>query len=221
MAHGNNSTAVLCACAVIVFMLAGGALRADDTATREELRQLREENKVLQEQLRQQQSLIETLSHKVNQIEQMQRSRDLDRLESEVKDGSANTKPAGNFSFGKVSLSGEGGAGFFNTGSQGAFPKSEFRVDEARLFVEAPIVENVYFFGEVNLMTREALDLSVQLGEAYIDDIGVGESLFCERERQRALHNYECSGGELQIEGMARKAAQPGQRNHGARDWRN
>jgi hypothetical protein len=171
MARNNSRTVVLCACAVTVFMLAGAPLRADDTATREELRQLKEANKAFQEQLRQQQSLIESLSRKVNQIEQAdsQKSRELDRLESEVKYGYETTKPAGNFSFGKLSLSGEGGAGFFNSGSEGAFPNSEFRVDEARLFIEAPIVENVYFFGEINLMTREAGDLSVQLGEAYID----------------------------------------------------
>jgi TolA-binding protein len=148
MAHEkSSSTAVLCACAVTVSMLAGGPLRADDTATREELRQLKEENKALQEQLRQQQSLIESLSRKVNQIEQAesQRSRELDRLESEAKEGYTTTKGAGNFSFGKVSLSGEGGAGFFNSGSEGAFPNSEFRVDEARLFVEAPVLENDYW----------------------------------------------------------------------------
>jgi hypothetical protein len=115
--------------------------------------------------------LIESLSRKVNQIEQAdsQRSRELDHLESEFKDGNTNTKEAGNFSFGRVSLSGEGGVGFFNTGSQGAFPNAEFRVDEARLFVEAPVMENVYFFSEINLMTREANDLSVQLGETYLD----------------------------------------------------
>jgi len=33
MAHDNSSTAVLCACAVTVLMLAGSPLRADDTAT--------------------------------------------------------------------------------------------------------------------------------------------------------------------------------------------
>src|SRR5712664_358493 len=94
MAHDKYSTAVLCACAVTVFVLAGAPLRADDTATREELRQLKEANKALQEQLRQQQSLIESLSRKVNQIEQTesQRNRELDRLESEAKEGYATTK---------------------------------------------------------------------------------------------------------------------------------
>jgi hypothetical protein len=172
MAHNKSSMAVLCACPVIIFMCAGGPLRADDTVTQDVLRQLKEANKTLQEQLRQQQTVIEALSRKVDQIEksESQKSGELARVESKIKDGyTTPAKGAGNFSLGKVSLSGEGGAGFFNTGSEGAFPKSEFRVDEARLFVEASVLENVYFFGEINLMTREAADLSVQLGEAYID----------------------------------------------------
>src|SRR5205814_3492728 len=37
------------------------------------------------------------------------------------------------------------------------------------LFVEAPVWDNVYFFSEINLMTRERSDLSVQLGELYLD----------------------------------------------------
>ena len=58
---------------------------------------------------------------------------------------------------------------FFNTGREGLFPNAEFRVDEAKLFVEAPIWGDVYFFTELNLMTREAQDLSLQLGELYLD----------------------------------------------------
>jgi uncharacterized protein YlxW (UPF0749 family) len=79
MAHNSSSRAVLCACAVIIFILAGGHLRADDTVSRDELRQLKEANKALQEQLRQQQTIIESLARKVNQIEQSesQKSREL------------------------------------------------------------------------------------------------------------------------------------------------
>src|SRR5437868_414156 len=184
MAPDEKSKAVLCACAVTVFTLAGGALRADDTVTtKEELRLLKEENKALQEQLRLQQSLIESLSRKMTHIEEAdsRRSRELEHLESEAKSGSASAKEAGNFSLAKVSLSAEGGAAFFNSGSEGIFPKSEFRIDEAKLFVEAPVLENVYFFGELNLMTREAADLSLQLGEAYLDFENV--SRFWNRER--------------------------------------
>ena len=89
MAHNKGRTVVLCACAVTIFMVAGNPLRADDTAAvTEELRQLKQENRALQEQLRQQQSFIESLSRKVNQIElaESQKSRELDHLESEVKE---------------------------------------------------------------------------------------------------------------------------------------
>lgn len=171
MARDEIRRVVLCACAVTGFTLAGESLRADDAATKEQLLQLQEQNKALQEQLRQQQSLIDSLTRKVDKIERAdsQQGRELDHLESQVKEGYVNSKAAGDYPLGKVSVSAEGGVAFFNSGSEGAFPNSEFRVDEARLFVEAPIIENVYFFGEINLMTREADDLSVQLGEAYVD----------------------------------------------------
>jgi hypothetical protein len=42
-------------------------------------------------------------------------------------------------------------------------------VDEARLFVEAPVWDNVYFFAELNLATRESTGVSLQLGELYLD----------------------------------------------------
>src|SRR2546422_109393 len=73
------------------------------------------------------------------------------------------------FSFGQINISGEGGAAFFNSGSHGQFPNAEFRVDEAKLFVEAPIWKEVYFFSELNLATRESSDLEVLLGELYLD----------------------------------------------------
>src|SRR5437660_1192004 len=49
------------------------------------------------------------------------------------------------------------------------FPKGDFRVDEAKLFVETPVFEDVYFYSEINLMRRESSDLTVQLGECYLD----------------------------------------------------
>jgi hypothetical protein len=90
----------------------------------------------------------------------------LDDLKTDLKESA---KPSSTLSFGKVNISGEGGVGFFNSGHEGIFPHSEFRVDEARLFVEAAVWNDVYFFGELNLLTREAYDLSLQLGELYLD----------------------------------------------------
>jgi hypothetical protein len=74
------------------------------------------------------------------------------------------TKSPGSIGLGRVTLSGEGAVGFFVSGSDGRYPQSSFRVDEARLFLDAPVYDQVYFFGNLDLVTPEAGDLSVQLG---------------------------------------------------------
>ena len=159
-------------CAVGSLPLASAPSRADDSSeTTQRLRQLEDQNKAFQEQLRKQQELIESLSRKVGDLQQTntQHSEELNHLENEMKEPAAPAKSSGAFSLGKINISGEGGVAFFNSGSEGAFPNAEFRVDEAKLFVEAPIWNNVYFFSEINVMTRESLDLSLQLGELYLD----------------------------------------------------
>ena len=72
------------------------------------------------------------------------------------------------FSESKFHISGEGGGALFHTGPEGEFPNDEFRVDEARLFVEAAVWDDVYVFGEVNLLTREAFSEDLELGELYV-----------------------------------------------------
>jgi hypothetical protein len=72
-------------------------------------------------------------------------------------------------SLGRFHFSGEAGAGFFDTGPEGAFPNSEFRLDEAKLFVEAQVVEDVYVFGEIDLLTRENQDENISIGEVYVE----------------------------------------------------
>jgi hypothetical protein len=42
-------------------------------------------------------------------------------------------------------------------------------VDEARLFLDAPVTDDVYFFSDIDLSTRETTSLSAQLGELYLD----------------------------------------------------
>ena len=165
------SRIIVLGCAVAALLVSGGALRADDAAeTQRQLRQLQAQNQALQEQLRQQQALIEALSRTVKDIQaaNASRSQEIDALKTELNDAAPRKTP-GSFGLNKLNLSGEGGVAFFNSGSKGLFPHSEFRVDEAKLFVEAPVLDNVYFFGELNLMTREASDLSLQLGELYLD----------------------------------------------------
>ena len=192
----------LCACVVTFVTCAGPQLRADDSAeTRQELRRLEQQNQALQEQLRQQQTLIQTLSRKVNDIEEAsaQRRRELEHLESELKEAGPVPKSSGGPSFGKVNISGEGGVAFFHSGSEGLYPNAEFRVDEAKLFVEAPIWGDVYFFTELNLMTREAQDLSLQLGELYLDFENVSKLWNGERQLNLRVGRMDIPFGEEYI----------------------
>ena len=151
---------------MISLFCAGPPSLADDQAvSAEQVRQLVEDNKKLQEQLHRQQSLIDSLSSKVNRLEQTkERSPDPESSTSEPA-----RKGALDSTFGKVNLSAEGGVAFFNTGSEGMFPHSEFRLDEAKLFIEAPVWNHVYFFAEINLASREQSDINLDLGECYLD----------------------------------------------------
>ena len=147
-------------------------LQADDSAEmRQELRQLREQNAVLEKQLEKQQSMIEALSRKVGEIQAGEAKPDgaTQPSEEEKRDKGLLTQAASALTFGRVNISGEGGVAFLHTGTEGMFPNNEFRIDEARLFVEAPVVNNVYFFGELDLATREEPDVEARLGELYVD----------------------------------------------------
>lgn len=150
---------------LVLLLISATALRlcAEDSSTLAQVvAQLRQQNQQLQEQLQKQNAAIESLNRKVT------------TLEEKPPANPANETPAPATGFGsavssKVHLSGEGAVGFFNTGSEGMFPHSEFRVDEARLFLDAAVYDDVYGFLELNLATRESGDLNANLGEAYLD----------------------------------------------------
>ncbi|MFO1488758.1 MAG: hypothetical protein U1F65_09795 [Verrucomicrobiota bacterium] len=129
----------------------------NDTSLESRLQQVLKDNAAMRSQMQKQQELIEQLSRQVARISD--------------RDASAETRsePSAAFAPGKVRISGEGAAGFFSSGSEGMFPNSEFRVDEAKLFLEAPVWGEVYSFFELNLAAHEAANLSVNLGEAYLD----------------------------------------------------
>lgn len=164
----NSGLFILCTWLV----LAGGVLRAEDAASVDgRLRELAEQNRRLQEQVAGQQRMIESLAAKLAEI---QKNGDLQaRQLQELREGGAGPateRIAPSFKREQeVRLSGEAGLAFFNTGPAGQFPKAEFRVDDARLTVEAPVTKDVYFLGEFNLLTREANDENFHLGELYVD----------------------------------------------------
>lgn len=131
-----------------------------------------EQNRLLQEQIRQQQKIIESLTARMEEIRQAseRHERELQRLQ-ERADVAAPEKavPVETSGDHPVRIAGEAGLGFFSSDSSGQFPRSEFRVDDATITVEAPVWENVYVFSELKLITREANAANFQLGELYVE----------------------------------------------------
>lgn len=161
--------ALLFGAAALVFTSA--PLPAQDPADwREELRQLRQQNEALEQQLQKQQGMIEALSKKVGALQQSQAQPGAAPASAaaEMDEGVPTTTGQGG-ALGRVNISGEGGVAFLHTGSEGMFPNGEFRLDEARLFVETPVLDDVYFFGELDLATREEPDVELRVGELYLD----------------------------------------------------
>lgn len=138
------------------------------------LQQVIEQNAKLQEQVATQQKMIEELRTQVNQLARdgAQRDRRIEQLD----DGKPAHAAARNAA-GTVIVTGEGAAGFFSSGPDGQFPKSEFRVEEALLHVEARIVQDVYAFAELKLTERENTGSQLYLGEFYIDFEELGARL--------------------------------------------
>ncbi len=131
---------------LLVIMLANKAVGAEDPAvTREQFLLLQQQNAQLQQQLQKQQELIDSLARKVSEIQDVnaRRDRDVGDLKEQVqeeKGGGGKSPSSGQaFHLGKVDISGEGGVAFFNSQSQGQTPNAESRIDEDRLFIEAPI----------------------------------------------------------------------------------
>jgi Phosphate-selective porin O and P len=133
-----------------------------DTNLEAQVQLLREQNALLQQQLQKQSQSLDALTQKVQGLETANTERENGASEN-------STPPKSGFNFGKVVLGGEGGVGFSKTGPQGFAPNSEFTVDEARLFLEAPIWKDVYFYSEVDLATPENNNTQVNLGELYVD----------------------------------------------------
>lgn len=170
MSHPFHSTIVACFGAALLLATGGRGLCDDGVELRRELEQLRQENKALRSQAHQQESLIEDLSRRVAHIEKTtsDKTAGADSMVAE-RQSSSGESSRGGVNLGRINISGEGGVALFHSQSEGVFPNTEFRVDEAKIFVEAPIWEDVYFFTELNLATRESEGLSVDFGEVYLD----------------------------------------------------
>ena len=144
---------ILSAALLLAAALPLRAATTNDVA--EEIRLLREENGLLKTQVKQQGEQLDILNHKVSNLE----------TASGTEPPTKESFP----SFNRVNLGGEGGVGYAITGPDGAVPNGQFRVDDARLFVEAPLWTDIYFYGELLLATQESPGMSAQLGELYVE----------------------------------------------------
>jgi len=148
------------ALAVFLSVATFSLMADDDTNLEQQVSELREQNALLQQQVQRQSSLLDSLAKKVQGLE----------AAADSNTAPQNAPPAqGGFNLGKINLSGEGGVAFFDTGRDGFSPQSDLRVDEARLFIDAPIWNEVYFHGEVDPATRENFDYNVEVNELYLD----------------------------------------------------
>jgi hypothetical protein len=142
-----------------------------------QLREIIEQNRRLQEQVGAQQRTIEQLSSEIAAMRQAseRHERELRDLQARADEPVAMRPPSRGEA--KVRVWGEGGLAFFRTGRAGAYPNSEFRVDDAKVGIEAQVWRDTFAFAEFNLLTRETNDEAFHLGEFYLD----AESLFGDR----------------------------------------
>ena len=75
-----------------------------------------------------------------------------------------------------LALSGQGAIAYFDTGARGGAPNREFRLDEARLFLDARLAETVFLYTELNYTEREDDNTDVRVGEIFLEFADLGEA---------------------------------------------
>ena len=144
-----------------------------------QVRELMDENRRLQAQVAAEAKTIEALQKRVEAIDATgtKNQQELESLRGQINgDGAKAAAASGEQT---VRISAEVGFAFFKSGAEGNFANGEFRVDDAKVFLEAPVWKNVFFHSELDLITREASDNGFHLGEIYADveDLPGGLSL--------------------------------------------
>ena len=190
-----NRAYVTCWALFICITLSGygtGALAQDSQGVEAELKRLREQNRVLQEQVDTQKHALDQLEKRLGDLERRQQAQPETGGAGGGAPASSTPTPTGaepggrdgvpssgvltrSVSGDKLIFSGEGGIAYFRQDSEGMFKHNDLRVDEAKLFMDAKIWGDVYGFAELNLIQREDSDEKFALGELYIDFEGVSK----------------------------------------------
>lgn len=149
----------------------GGAFGAPanvETISAEQFQALKQQNDALQKQIQSQQKLIDSLAERVAGVEQ---SKGGQSSSSGIASGNDLPASGGESAsrLGKVAITGEGAVGMFRSEENGQNNKPTFRIDEAYLYLDAPVWNDVYFYSEIDLATRESTSLSLNVGELYLE----------------------------------------------------
>jgi hypothetical protein len=137
-----------------------------------------EQNRRLQEQVKEQQKTIQELKDRMDEIRKAseRHERELQSLQARADAGPPERAVPVESHEHEVRVGGEAGLAFFHTGSDGQFPHGDFRVDDVKLTVEAPVWKNVYFYTALDLFGRESEDGSFELYELYVEFEGLGRA---------------------------------------------
>lgn len=154
-------------------LLFGAALLSGQPAapSAEEVRELIEQNRRLQEQVRSQQGQIDELRERMAELDKTgdRQAVQLSELREEVLSPAAPVPRSSFNAVAEIRISGEVGLAYFDGGPQGKFPNAEFRADDVKVYLETPVWRDTYFFAELDLVTREANDEYFHMGEVYVD----------------------------------------------------
>ncbi|MDQ8186697.1 hypothetical protein [Pelagicoccus sp. SDUM812002] len=135
---------------------------ADDLEER--LVALAEQNETLLKLAQQQQAQIAELKARLDA--QASEVADQEEAIADLQESSFAGSPAApSRGMDRVIISGEAGFAFFTGEANNEFPNEEFRVDDARLTVEAQIHRNAYLVTTLELFRRESGDEAIEVDE--------------------------------------------------------
>ena len=146
-------------------------LSAAESSASPSMDELAAQNRRLQEQVDRQARMLDELGARLTELQRVGSRTDqqLSELHEQIEKTGTVSAPATRDRDHEVRIYGEAGLAFFSTGKAGQFPNSEFRIDDAKVFLETPVLRDTYFFSELQLFARESGDASVQIGEVYVD----------------------------------------------------
>ena len=179
-----------------------GSLLADGSAPvdAEQVRMLIEQNRRLQDEVSSQGRTIDQLRTRMDSIDQSgaKNQQELQTLQDQVNanPAAAEVKPADG-SERTLRISAEMGFAFFDSGSDGAFANGEFRIDDAKVFLDAQVWKDLFVHTELDLETRESSDSNFHLGEIYAE-LEEPDGKF----NLRIGRMYEPFGEEYQVRGV-------------------